>query len=319
MPVQYGGPNLSEFFQSNEIDNVVLIEPGGNHGDDLIYRGMHKLLDEIGISYKSINVYGRFQTAHSNAVIRGYRRLQRGTNSLGSRIGIVPFEKLSIPNTDMIVVHGGGNFNDFWVHGVYLLHHLVKISGDTPITVAPQTYFFNKPVSEALPSQGRVHLFCREPYSFSLLNRENNITNFSTYMSKDTAFYLEEEDLHESVNLDLRPQEEYILSSFRTDKESILMHDIKDEIRSRYDNIVSVDTSKKANFSFSEFVSYAKFANSIHTDRLHVAILGSILGKKVTMYENIYYKNTGVYEFSLVDDPNVEFARIPNLIEVSGR
>lgn len=37
----------------------------------------------------------------------------------------------------------------------------------------------------------------------------------------------------------------------------------------------------------------------VNTDRLHVAILASLLGKEVNFYPNSYYKNEAVYNYSL--------------------
>ncbi len=35
----------------------------------------------------------------------------------------------------------------------------------------------------------------------------------------------------------------------------------------------------------------------INTNRLHIAIVGSMLNKKVNFYNNSYYKNRAVYEY----------------------
>jgi exopolysaccharide biosynthesis predicted pyruvyltransferase EpsI len=45
----------------------------------------------------------------------------------------------------------------------------------------------------------------------------------------------------------------------------------------------------------------------VRTDRLHLAIGAAILGKKVELYPNDYYKNRAVYDFSLKALPNVRF------------
>jgi exopolysaccharide biosynthesis predicted pyruvyltransferase EpsI len=45
----------------------------------------------------------------------------------------------------------------------------------------------------------------------------------------------------------------------------------------------------------------------VRTDRLHVAIGAALLGKKVELYSNSYFKNRAVYEFSLKSFSNVRF------------
>ena len=48
--------------------------------------------------------------------------------------------------------------------------------------------------------------------------------------------------------------------------------------------------------------------DEINTNRLHVCIAGAILGKRVNLYANNYYKNRAVYEYSLKDRyPNVHW------------
>jgi exopolysaccharide biosynthesis predicted pyruvyltransferase EpsI len=54
------------------------------------------------------------------------------------------------------------------------------------------------------------------------------------------------------------------------------------------------------------FLRFLSAFETIHTNRLHVAIAGALLGKTICMYPNRFYKNRAVYEFSLRDRfPNV--------------
>jgi exopolysaccharide biosynthesis predicted pyruvyltransferase EpsI len=47
--------------------------------------------------------------------------------------------------------------------------------------------------------------------------------------------------------------------------------------------------------------------SAVRTDRLHVAIAGALLGKRVELYAGSYYKNRAVYDFSLRRFRNVRF------------
>jgi len=58
---------------------------------------------------------------------------------------------------------------------------------------------------------------------------------------------------------------------------------------------------------FRVFVNLIEGSRMVFTDRLHVAILAVILGKDTILYPNSYYKNKGVYEFSLSKYPNLKF------------
>ena len=62
---------------------------------------------------------------------------------------------------------------------------------------------------------------------------------------------------------------------------------------------------------FKDFVAAIESSNGVYTDRLHVAILAAILGKKTSLYPNSYHKNRGVFEYSLSNYPNVVFYPYP--------
>lgn len=66
-----------------------------------------------------------------------------------------------------------------------------------------------------------------------------------------------------------------------------------------------VDKMIAAHFFLQAIASF----DAIRTDRLHVAIAGTLLGKQVTLYPNSYYKNRAVYAFSLRKFSNVRFAK----------
>lgn len=58
----------------------------------------------------------------------------------------------------------------------------------------------------------------------------------------------------------------------------------------------------------------------VHTDRLHISILSAMLGRTVVMKPNSYFKNRGVYEYSLSTLPNVTFwEQVGNDSEASER
>ena len=50
--------------------------------------------------------------------------------------------------------------------------------------------------------------------------------------------------------------------------------------------------------SLSIFQYLSKY-EVINTNRLHIAIAGCLLGIKVNMYSNNYYKNKAIYDYSL--------------------
>ncbi len=82
------------------------------------------------------------------------------------------------------------------------------------------------------------------------------------------------------------------LNAFRTDAESLLH-------RVPYRNFDISDMGRETNLTLL-MDTVANF-ETVYTDRLHVAIAGAILGKRVHLFEGNYHKIRGIYEYSLQD------------------
>ena len=119
-------------------------------------------------------------------------------------------------------------------------------------------------------------------------------------VSPELALYLDEDDLKKFIE---KRNGGYELIAFRKDKESALEAPTREEIIQMCANprIADISTQK----TLTDFVSTVYNAEYVYTDRLHVAILSKVLGKKVTLFGNRYHKNKGVWEYSLKD--HVEF------------
>lgn len=70
-----------------------------------------------------------------------------------------------------------------------------------------------------------------------------------------------------------------------------------------------IDISDPTLCSFDRFVEQIATANFIVTNRLHVAIPGTILGKRVVLVDSGYHKLAGVFEQSLQSVENLTFIR----------
>jgi exopolysaccharide biosynthesis predicted pyruvyltransferase EpsI len=107
----------------------------------------------------------------------------------------------------------------------------------------------------------------------------------------------------------------YDLICFRTDRESTLFRKTRDLMQLSKKRIIDLRQSKKRMVvgdisllnDFRDFVNLIEGSRKVFSDRLHVAILATILGKDTILYPNSYYKNKGVYEFSLSKYPNLKF------------
>jgi len=281
---------FTEFLRENRDRKTVTITPGGNHGDTLIHMGLVKKLDEYGFEYDCLNLEHMYR---GNPVIGGKYLI----NILFWRMGIdAGFRLLDIPeDVGLVLFEGGGYMNDVW-YGPTLLRAVLRQT-EAPIAVGPQSYVFNRTRIADYFVDGRdATLFCRERYSYDHLTGQGLPPSVQLKVSPEMALYLAPEDLEEFTE----PREErYQLVAMRRDRESAVSEKLLREIKQACDNLVTRDISMEG--SLTDFVSWVANAETVYTDRLHVAILSSILGKDVTLFGNIYHKNRGVWEISLRD------------------
>jgi exopolysaccharide biosynthesis predicted pyruvyltransferase EpsI len=281
---------FTEFLRENRDRKTVTITPGGNHGDTLIHMGLVKKLDENGYDYTSLNLEHMYR---GNPVIGGKYLI----NILFWRLGIdAGFRLLNVPeDVGLILFEGGGYMNDVW-YGPALLKAVMRQT-EAPIAVGPQSYVFARTrIADYFMDGREATLFCRERHSYDHLTGQGLPPTVQLKVSPELALYLAPEDLGEFTE----PREEsYQLVAMRLDRESAVSEKLLREIEGACDNPVTRDISMEG--SLTDFVSWVANAETVYTDRLHVAIVSSILGKDVTLYGNRYHKNRGVWEYSLRD------------------
>lgn len=281
---------FQEYLQENQDKHFTTITPGGNHGDTLIHMGMTKKLGEYGIEYNSINLEKEY---NKDPVLLAKYLSNIALWKLGSDIG---FKLIDIPNeTDIILFEGGGYMSDVW-YGPTLLNQITK-HNPHPITIAPQSYIFrHTKFADYFQDKRETTLFCREKYSYDHLAELDIPLSVQVKVSPELSLYLKKEDLTEYN----KPKDiQYELICFRDDKESMISSTLRKEVQELCENPVISDISMKDTLTM--FVSWVENASEIYTDRLHVAILSMILGKKVSLFGNSYHKNKGVWEYSLKD------------------
>lgn len=303
----------------------MVVEPGGNHGDRLIYKGMRKKLCQLNINHEVFPYHESINDPFLCKLYFGlwcnflkvfFYFLKSNRNWIGSikkmdrwiYERILEQPKINPAPNDVILISGGGNMNDLW-HGIKLIKSIIRQYPENVLIVAPQTYWFEETYFPSLFSKTsqKIYLFCREKFSYQLLASLKLPKNVQVLLSPDTSFYLSKEDFHS------RPGK-YTIFCLRTDKESAMFHDGEDvqllwqetlDCKQLKKRIIMQDLSIFG--SFKDFVDIIESSNSVYTDRLHVAILAAILGKKTSLYSNSYYKNKGVFEYSLSNYPNVVF------------
>ncbi len=253
---------LFDLFVRFKDKKFVFVEPGGNHGDSLIYKGALNLADKAGIKYQA------------------FRHKE--------------FLNLDIPDDSIVYMHGGG----YWVHD-WIEVHISKLlravnSSARMVILGPQTVssdenFIKRTLALILRQRmvKDVVIFARDSKTCEVL--KNTVSDYAEILQDhDTAFNLQPSDL---VNYPTMGK--YVFYAIRTDveKTSLIMPSIFS---------YSVDPAFYCK-SFDHWIYLHAFSKEIISNRLHTAIFGSIMGIPTTLLSNGYHKNRAVWEYSLKD------------------
>lgn len=277
--------------------SLLTIQPGGNYGDTLIYKGAQKLFRENNINWVPFKKGQNRDDSPPPFKFDGPREYYNCFRRIIRELEYA--KRRSISDISAIYIHGGGNFNDFYGSGIRSYQVACRYF-DVPIIIGPQSCHFSvtDPDSIFKGIDNETHFFCREKYSYEIISNISTGKNVEVYIEDDTALYLDIEDLPAHTFA-----EDFSLLAFRQDKESADML-IKDSIEPP----VRVRDISDLEPDLGSFVNTGAKSSHIYTDRLHVAILAVLLDKPVQFYENVYHKNRGVYENSLEDNMNVKFS-----------
>lgn len=192
-------------------------------------------------------------------------------------------------NKKTIIYGGGGNLIDKYD---VLKNFLWANHKNNQIIVLPHTFSHCK---KLLNSIGRnVILIAREEVSYDYIRRHMQYPE-NAFISDDMAFHI--------TNLDSYINEPHVgkCNAFRLDREKtdISIPDNNKDIS--VDFIFRQNTLNESHIKTSAdnlFRYLCKF-DQINTNRLHVGIAGSLLGRKVNLFPNSYYKNQAVFSFSI--------------------
>jgi exopolysaccharide biosynthesis predicted pyruvyltransferase EpsI len=279
--------------------SLLTIQPGGNHGDSLIYEGARRFFDDHGIDTIPLRS-GRFRDdSPTDPAFTSVAAVYSTLTDRPLRRELAYARHRWNTGIDAVYIHGGGNFNDLWGNGVRCLKAVARHL-DAPIVVGPQSFHFPETDPTALFAgvDNDVHLLCRERYSLELMRSATEpLGHVRVASNHDTSLYLDAEDLPVEALTD-----EYSLIALRRDEESATV--LLDE---PIDAPVLVRDISVEEPCYEAFVRSAARARKVYTDRLHGAIVATLLGTEVRLYENAYHKNRGVYESSLEPFSTVEF------------
>ena len=197
------------------------------------------------------------------------------------------YVEISSPKyNDVLFIDGGGNFVDYYSD---IRDFLIKKPNIySKIVILPHTIFGEKQVEVLNNISSDLTVFCREKISATFL--ENKLVRGKVYLWRDCAFYNEFPKSHAG---------EGILNAFRLDCESVSIN------KPSLNNDVSYNGY--ATKPLDELLEILRKYKQINTDRLHIAIGATLLGKRVKLFPNSYYKNKAVFDYSLKKFSNISF------------
>ena len=252
--------SIRGLFEKYRAKRFLFIQPGGNFGDYLIYAGATKIAKEFEVNYFEV-AYGKFL----NTSLNGF---------------------------DVAYIHGSGGFNPWWSGTPIKVLQRLLSSFKGIVIVGPSSFhadseFLHAWIKTAIETNtaNRVILFARELPSFNFLVQ--NLANpIEIGLDHDTALNLTRNDFFKK-----QPKRKYPLTILREDKEGL-----KVDTESNF--FVRIDPALYCR-SFPHWLEVHDKAVEICSNRLHSAILGTVLGIPTTLLPNSYHKNRSVWEFSL--------------------
>jgi exopolysaccharide biosynthesis predicted pyruvyltransferase EpsI len=197
-------------------------------------------------------------------------------------------------DNEILFYSGGGNLVGLYNDCKEFIQENME---NNEIVILPHTI---KDENNLIKSLGdNVVILCRERKSYNyVLNLLKNKSN--VFLSKDTALY---------INPAKYKKNGYgTLNCFREDREKTDLILPEDNIDlSNKLNIRDLSTKENVNTITNTVFEYLSKYDTINTNRLHMAVAGSLLNKNVNMYPNNYFKNEAVYEYSLKNYPKTIF------------
>lgn len=174
---------------------------------------------------------------------------------------------------------------------------------DNDIVILPHT-IYDINLFEYINKSKRLKIICRDEKSYNYVNSIFTIQN-NIYLCDD-------------LNLNLTIPKYYLnnynlektLICFRTDIEKTIIPkkntDISEIIKPKNQTNISIGLIEKIFFHFlNEINKYS----IVKTNRLQVAIVATLMNKKVYLYNNSYFKNEEVYNYSLTKFKNLTFVK----------
>lgn len=217
-------------------------------------------------------------------------------------------QRHTVTSNDVLVFGGGGSLVSLYDGGVACVASLLQLCA--PVVVLPQTVNGH---AHFWSSVSGVTVFCRDTES---------LTHLQQFAGVRPAFA---DDMAFGLDLSVAPFAEACvrrtgkghasvlgtLLAFRGDAESACaVPDGNCDVSVLRQPSLSSPESIESDAA--EFVGAIAGHSGIRTDRLHVAVVGALLGIPTLLHDNAYGKNRAVFEASMRGRfPHVQFAKCP--------
>lgn len=253
---------------------------------------------------------------------------------------IETYRKQQLPQECIIIFIGGGNWGDLWKRHHDFRRKVLNDYPKNPIIQLPQSVFFKN----STYLQEDIEIFSKHKGDITICLRDENSYNFvSKTYNNVNVLLLPDLVLTFNVNKYITPKKGTgILFNKREDSEAIIYtnYNIPFEATTRdwpsieklpfnikvYNKLIPyikrIDALLKTNayccitdYLYKNFfkntiiksgVSFVNKYDTVYSTRLHVAILATLLNKKVYAIDNSYGKVKGVYNLWMKDIANIK-------------
>jgi exopolysaccharide biosynthesis predicted pyruvyltransferase EpsI len=274
----------------------------GNAGDALIAHATFQLLEELNINYRTID-HQNFDPSNKILIYGGGGNLVPKYNFARSIIkDYYPFLKklIILPHTiygnEDILKEFGENV-DIICREEISFDHVNKIASKSNVMLMDDMVFYLKieDIISLKPISLLSAVISKVFYKFTRDGRHNNIPSIKKIGAEIINIYIKN-------YLSILTSSNYgVINCFRTDIERTDIELPRGNLDLSLLFQYGTENKKLAFFSSRRLLNFINQYQEIRTNRLHIAVSAALLGKKVKMYPNNYFKCEAVYQYSLKD------------------
>lgn len=296
--------NISDYLKTLDGEQLYYCPNPGNGGDSLIAYAGFQLLKKNNLKYNFFNgrnfnpkgktlIYGGGGNLVNNH--HGYaRRITENYHSVVKKLVILPH---TISTHEDLLQSMGSNVDIICREKIsyqhvkkYATKANVMLMNDLAFSLDLEDVFLLK--SELAIPQGIVlKTFCKLVKD----ERQHQIPSPRKILrgwNLERKYRAKESILHENFD---------ILNCFRVDAEKTDIEIPPENIDLSMEFAYGTWSEKISGLAAHKLLNFMNKFHEIRTNRLHLAIGGALLGKKVKFYSNNYYKCQAIYEYSMKD------------------